>query len=223
MKRLQKENQIKPLKIIDIQEITDEDINVPLEGKIYKIEKKYSKTKEWKIYTFYLTNYKSAIKINGFANLTSNTDRFGRAHIITDAYLSTFEKNDWVRCLCDFKFDKRSGTELAGSIKKITKIDPPKKYKRVDDAKHKRAELLCHTNMSSFDGTSKIEDIMNKVKDYEWNTIGIVDRNNVHIFPHAAIEAKKTGTKIIYGCELNVLDDSVTLSKNTYDQDLEDA
>ncbi|MCF0125449.1 MAG: hypothetical protein HUJ68_06810 [Clostridia bacterium] len=50
-----------------------------------------------------------------------------------------------------------------------------------------------------------------------------MDRGNVHVFPHAAVEAKKTGTKVIYGCELNVLDDSVTLAKNTYDLDLDNA
>ena len=223
MKRLTKENQIRPYDLFQISDIVGTDTNFAFQGKIYKIESKYSKTREWIIFTFYLTDYNSAVKVNAFANLKSTHNQYGKSYNITEAYLKSFEVGDWVRCLCDIKMDKRSGTELVVSAKKIHTIEPPKKYIRKDDAATKRTELLCHTNMSAFDGTSNITDIMKRCKQYGWNTIGIVDRNNVHIFPHAATEAKKTGTKVIYGCELNVLDNSVTLAKNTYDQDLEDA
>ena len=227
MKRLIKENQIKPYDVFSLDVVTTQDTTAPfkgtIQGKIYKIEEKFSKTREWHIFTYYITDYKSAVKVNAFANLKSTHNQYGKPNNITEAYLNTFEIGDWIRCYCDFKLDRRSGAEFTGSVLKMHKIEPPKKFNRADSTKEKRTELLCHTNMSSFDGTSKIEEIMKTVNNYGWNTIGIVDRNNVHIFPHVANEAKKTGTKVIYGCELNVLDDSTTLAKNTYDQDLEDA
>ncbi|MCF0227509.1 MAG: PolC-type DNA polymerase III, partial [Malacoplasma sp.] len=206
-----------------IGDIVEKCDNIAIEGKIYKIESRVTKTKDNNRYSIFISDYKSAIQLVAFGNLKSTVDQYGRPRIITDSYLKTFKEGDWVRCLCSFDYDKFNKQEIVGIVKKICKIDFPKKYKRADTAEVKRSELLCHTNMSAFDGTSKIEHIIEKAKLYGWNAIGIVDRSNVHIFPHAAIEAKKTGIKVIYGCEFNVLDNSITLAKNTRDQKLEDA
>lgn len=217
-------NRISNSSITPIKEIDEETINATIEGEITKIGQRISK-KGYTIFSINVTDYESAIVIKAIINPQNLTNNFHREnfHNLTTFYLQEFKVGEWIRSNCKFNVDAYSNGEIIGMINKIQKIAKPNKFIRKDDAKIKRTELLVHTKMSTFDGVSEINDIFKKLKDYNMNSIGIADRNNVQAFPACYSLAKKNGVKVIYGVEFSLLNDNVTIAKNTIDLSLDEA
>ena len=80
----------------------------------------------------------------------------------------------------------------------------------MDSKKYKeRVELHCHTNKSEGYGVSKIEEILQFVKEEHMSTIAFTDYGNVLAYPliHEYINRYYPDIKPIYGLELLVADD----------------
>ena len=213
-----RDNKVNIKNIIGIDEINENTKYGVLQCQIFKTSKTQTR-KGFVIYTFWVTDFKSAIKIKCFStdiNLMMNGSRSN----LPSFYLDQFQLNDWVTVECSFNNDKYNANELTGSVRKIIKIKTPKQYIREDVAKNKRIELLAHTKMSAFDGISSAKELIERSKTFGWNAISIIDRYNVQSFPDAYNIAKKIKQKIIYGVELNVLKDSPIYVLNPRDEDL---
>lgn len=211
-------NKINTKKIIQINEV-DNNVNYGvLQCQIFKTDK--TKTKNGStIYTFWVTDFKNAIKIKCFATDTHlNINKSWNN--LPSSYLDEFHVNDWINVECSFNIDKYNSNELTGLVRKIIKIKTPKEFIREDDAKNKRVELLVHTKMSAFDGICSTQEVIERSKQFGWNAISIIDRFNVQSFPDAYNIAKKLGQKVIYGVELNVLNESAVHVLNPRDEDL---
>lgn len=87
-----------------------------------------------------------------------------------------------------------------------------------DDAKEKRVELHTHTFMSQMDGAVDVKDLIKIAKRYGHKAIAITDHNCLQSYPEAY--KLKDEIKIIYGAELNVIDDNVKIIINNKDYDL---
>lgn len=129
------------------------------------------------------------------------------------------------------------------AIKKIK----PFKEKRADNSFEKRIELHCHSKMSDMDGVTDAAALVKRA--YEWghSAIALTDHGVVQAFPEAnhaveAIDAKfrdeykashpdatrdelkkiSAPFKVIYGCEIYIVDDTKKLVENPKGQSLDD-
>ena len=77
-----------------------------------------------------------------------------------------------------------------------------------------RVELHLHSKMSSMDGINTMEDYCNYAKALGHNAIAITDHAVVQGYPEAQAAAKKTGIKMLYGCEFYMVDEKQEYIKN---------
>lgn len=104
------------------------------------------------------------------------------------------------------------------------------KKKKQDNASVKRVELHAHSNMSEMDGVVEVKDLINQAFDYGHKAIAITDHMVVQGFPQAqsacgACRKKdpERDFKVLYGVEMNMVDDHLTILRNPVDTKLDDA
>lgn len=99
---------------------------------------------------------------------------------------------------------------------------PDKELRDDNFAGEKRVELHLHTKMSEMDGVTEIADYCKLAKHMGHKAIAVTDHGVVQAFPEAQAAAKKYGIKILYGCELYLIEDFLHVSKNPTNQRLDD-
>ena len=108
---------------------------------------------------------------------------------------------------------------------------PSKIVKIEDTAEEKRVELHAHTLMSQMDGVVSVEDLIKQAKKWGHRGLAVTDHDGVQSFPNAFnlvrgmnkdLKEGEEPFKIIYGCELVMVDDNVDIVINPTDDDLLD-
>lgn len=99
----------------------------------------------------------------------------------------------------------------------------PESELRDDTAPDKRVELHLHTKMSEMDAVTTITDYCKLAKNMGHKAIAVTDHGVVQAFPEAQTAAKKYGLKMLYGCELYLIDDYLYGAKKPSDITLKDA
>ena len=140
--------------------------------------------------------------------------------------LDAVHENDRVHVYGSIIYDTYA-KDLVCQAAQIDKLDP---VKTVDPAADKRIELHCHTNMSEMDGVCETPDIIKYVWDLGHEGVAITDHADVQGFVKAfntAAALKKSDPgrkfKIALGCEMNMVDDQLTIVRNGDDQKLSEA
>ena len=85
---------------------------------------------------------------------------------------------------------------------------PPKEI-IPDAAPIKRVELHLHSNMSTQDGISTMDQYCKYAKQLGHTAIAITDHGCVQGFPDAQKAGKDSGLKVLYGCEFYMVDDMI--------------
>lgn len=99
--------------------------------------------------------------------------------------------------------------------------------KRMDQASEKRIELHCHTKLSEMDGVCDIEEFIQTASDWGWDALAITDHRVVQGFPLAQSAVDKvnkkreTPMKILYGVEMNMVEEHLRIVYNPNDTILE--
>ncbi|NLC48376.1 MAG: PolC-type DNA polymerase III, partial [Tenericutes bacterium] len=124
----------------------------------------------------------------------------------------------WYKFKGQVKFDIRSN-DYVFNINDIETYNR-KKEKRTDNAEVKRVELHLHTNMSQMDGLIPYKKLLKKVTDFNMRAVAVTDKNSIQIFPK--LYNDKKDIKILFGCELSVVDDVVKIITNDSDYNLND-
>lgn len=102
--------------------------------------------------------------------------------------------------------------EITATLKDIQRTQLPK---RQDQCAQKRVELHLHSNMSSMDGIESVKDLIKAAKEFGHSAVAITDHSVVQAFPDAMDQGKKSGIKILYGMEGDLVDDTLAVLKET--------
>ena len=114
-------------------------------------------------------------------------------------------------------------------VMSVQQLEVLEKQKVKDPAKRKRIEWHCHTLMSEMDGVCDVRQIVNYVFDLGHRGIVITDHAYVQAFAKAYREglscAKKDPDrhfKVGFGCEMNMVNDTMLIVRNKTDQKLDE-
>lgn len=139
--------------------------------------------------------------------------------------MQQLSKGQSVMLTGDVVFDNSSRT----NVLMIRNIEPFHEPKRKDNAEQKRIEMHIHTTFSEMDGVCAVEEYLQTAWDWGMDAIAITDHNVVQAFPMAQhkLEALKKSDperefKVLYGCEMTMVDTDYKLVYNNSHRLLED-
>ena len=196
---------------VEIRTLTGESGLVTFQGEIFKLEKKELKGGETLLVSFAVTDYTSSILCKVFFRYRS---RFapkgeGEAPPVTDEERKAVtDKADRiqlgmnVRVRGDCRYDTYA-RELSVNVRSLVEIQ---KEEREDTAEEKRVELHMHTNMSTMDGLTAVEDLIARAVKWGHPAVAVTDHGVLQSFP-AAFHAAKGKIKLIPGCEGYLIDE----------------
>src|SRR5690625_4781414 len=84
----------------------------------------------------------------------------------------------------------------------------------------KRVELHAHTTMSQLDAVVSPTRLIEQAARWGHQAVAITDHAGVQGYPEAHKAGKKNDIKVIYGVEVNLVDDGVPIAYNVHDIDL---
>lgn len=142
--------------------------------------------------------------------------------------LKHLKEGSWYRFHGNVDFDNFA-KDLVLSIRNLEKIDS-KDNKLVDDAEVKRVELHAHTFMSMMDSVVPAKDLMKHALALGHKAVAVTDHNCLQSYPDlyhevCAYNKGKEGEdrfKVLYGAELNVVNDDVDVVFNPKEYNLMD-
>ena len=217
-------------KVIDdeirtIDSIVGEDNDLAIEAEVFASEGFESTKSDFKIITLKITDYTNSIYAKVFTRSKEDYDK----------YMKELKNGKWFRFFGYTKNDTFSRGDLVFNIQSINYIKK-EKDEIIDDAEEKRIELHSHTMMSAMDGVTGLDlgkhtiDIVNQAIKWGHKAIAITDHNCCQAFPIAfsTVTDYNKGKsddekfKVIYGTELTLVDDSVSIVKRSNDSILLD-
>lgn len=175
--------------IIPLKEVQDEERQVIIAGQIYNIEYRQLKSGR-QLLTFEISDKTDGIAAKVFLDE-------GQAEL-------DIREGQWAKTRGAVQFDRFS-SELTLMPKDILRYKPEI---REDTATDKRIELHLHTRMSTMDGMSTAEELVQRAKYWGHEAIAITDHGVVQAFPEAVDAGNKYGIKVIMGVEGYLLDDT---------------
>lgn len=186
-----------------LKDVTFEDNNVVVECYIFGVDIFESSKSNFKILTLKISDYTDSMYCKVFSK---DPKEF-------EFLTSKLKAGLWVKIRGYSKNDQYS-KDLVLNARDIV-IIPSKDDAITDDEEEKRVELHAHTFMSQMDGLVSAEDLIKRAYKYGMKAVAITDKNSVQSFPEALKTAKKINKsedrkiKILYGIELNVVDDEI--------------
>lgn len=201
-KRRVKGNYVKT-RICDINEYTG---NVEIEAQVFKSDERITK-KGKQIVTLFVYDHTDSIAVTIFGNRRNFASDKLEEYKKNGAYLKIrggITKNNYskdLQLIADF----------------INPMEGEFTIPRIDEAEVKRVELHAHSKMSNMDGVASVDQYFKQAAKWGMKAMAITDHYNVQAFPDAQEASKKYGVKAIYGCEMNMVDDSLSYVFNPTD------
>lgn len=166
--------------------------NCTTSGVIFDVEFKEIMNGEKQILTISYSDYTDSIFTKIFINKED-----------LEKYKDKIAPGMGIRVMGESTFDTFANSNfIKPSYFEVYKVEP-----RQDLNEEKRVELHLHTNMSAQDGISKASEYIERAKFWGHDAIAITDHSVVQAFPEAMKAGNKKEIKIIYGMEINLVDD----------------
>ena len=191
-----------------IENIKDDINDVTVEGYIFGKELFESTKTSFKIITLKISDLTDSMYVKIFFK---NEDDFKRID-------SKLNENTWYKINGRVAFDDYSNDYVLNA-RNIMEIQS--KFIEIEDkSEEKRVELHAHTMMSQMDGVVSVEDLIKQAKKWGHRGIAITDHDGVQSFPNAFnlvrgmnkdLKEGEDPFKIIYGCELTMVDDNIDI------------
>ena len=134
------------------------------------------------------------------SNGYGNRNRPPVAHRMDD-----LKVGQWVLVSGKAAIDRFEDQECTLTADAINDTEAPPKNRK-DTHEMKRIELHAHTNMSSMDALCNAGALVKRAYDMGHTAIAITDHGVLQAYPEAAAAAKKLGMKVLYGCEIYLID-----------------
>ncbi len=201
-------NEIKTKRITPINDLLINEDNVVISGYIFSAEFKEITGKDFKIILLKLNDKNDSV----------NAKYFTRNIVEYEKLQEKLKVGLWVKIKGSVREDKY----MKDFVFNITDLEiiPNPQIKKTDTAPIKRVELHTHTHMSQMDSVVNVLDLINRSKEYGHKAIAITDHNCCQAFPEAYLKTKDI--KIIYGVELNMIEDKIDIVLRETDDYLKD-
>ncbi|MHA6258745.1 PolC-type DNA polymerase III [Sporosarcina sp. CAU 1771] len=194
--------------ILEIQQIQEEERRVTIEGFVFDAEVKELRSGR-SLLTIKVTDYTDSILVKMFSRDNEDAE-----------LMKTLKKGAWVRARGGIQNDTfvRDLIMMAQDIMEVTPII--RRDKAPED--RKRIELHAHTTMSQMDAVVSASALVEQAAKWGHPAIAITDHTNVQAFPDAYSAGKKAGVKVIFGMEINLVDDGVPIAYDEQHRKLEE-
>ncbi|WNR46682.1 PolC-type DNA polymerase III [Paenibacillus roseipurpureus] len=211
------EGELKLVMGIDIKEvptplkdIQEEEKKIAVQGTVFGLDVKELRNGNT-LYTFNITDFTDSLAMKVFAKTKDDVK-----------IMSLLANGTWIRARGKVEYDRfMQIPELVMIPNDLYEVMAPRD--RMDDAAEKRVEFHLHTNMSTMDALTSVDQYVKMAAKWGHKAIAITDHSNIQCFPDAGKAAKKHGIKVIYGVEANIVNDSVPIVMNAQDIDLKQA
>ncbi|KRM72761.1 PolC-type DNA polymerase III [Lacticaseibacillus brantae] len=191
----------RPLKLSDpVQQmvtLTQEERSATIEGFVFDVEVRNLRSNR-KLLMLKVTDYTSSFLVKKFSNGADD-----------EAVFAAIQKGMWLRIRGSVQEDTYS-RELTVNAQDIQEVSHPSPADDVDG--DKRIELHLHTNMSQMDAITPISDYVKQAATWGHTAIAVTDHAGLQAYPEAHGAAKKAGLKMIYGVEVNLVDDGTPVA-----------
>ncbi|GAB6188725.1 DNA polymerase III subunit alpha [Marinitoga arctica] len=149
------------------------------------------------ILTMYITDNKDSISIKAFKNSAEKLN-------------NNIKENDVIKVEGKITYDEyqREYVIIPENIMKIHLKE------RVDDCEEKRVELHVHSKFSALDSVLDVDELVSTVAKWGHKAVAITDHEVLQSIPTFYNIAKKNNIKPIYGCEVNVVNNKVSIINN---------
>jgi len=181
-------------------DIVDEERRVVVQGYIFDAEIRELRSGR-SLLTFKITDYTSSIIVKMFSRDKEDA-----------ALFQLVKKGLWVKVRGSIQND----TFVRDLVMICNDINEIKPAGRKDTAPEdeKRVELHLHTPMSQMDAVTPVSALIAQAKKWGHKAIAVTDHAVAQSFPEAYGAGKKNDIKILYGVEVNLVDDGVPIAYN---------
>ena len=200
-----------------MKDVTGEIDDVTVEGYVFAKEEFESSKTNFKIITIKISDETDSLVSKIFFK---NEEDFNRVS-------NDIKEGSWYKINGRVSFDTFSNDYVL-SAKNIVPIE--KKDNEIkDEEEEKRVELHSHTLMSQMDGVVSVEDLIKQAKKWGHKGIAITDHDGAQSFPNAFnlvrgmnkdLKEGEEPFKVIYGCELVMVDDNIDIVIRPTDDDI---
>lgn len=178
-------------KVVPIAEITANTVTT-IAGQIFKIDQRAIKNKNY-ILTYEVYDGSDSLLLKKFAAENELAD------------YADFKVGKWVKAKGKIQNDQFTD-DLTMNLYQMDLSESPAR-RRDDYPGTKRVELHLHTNMSLMDAISPVNKFVSRVTDFGQRGFALTDHADLQAYPAAFHAAEKSGLKVIYGVEINLVDD----------------
>ncbi|ULT58585.1 PolC-type DNA polymerase III [Neobacillus drentensis] len=181
-------------------DIVDEERRVVVQGYIFDAEIRELRSGR-SLLTFKITDYTSSIIVKMFSRDKEDA-----------ALFQLVKKGLWVKVRGSVQND----TFVRDLVMICNDINEIKPAGRKDTAPEdeKRVELHLHTPMSQMDAVTPVSTLIAQASKWGHKAIAVTDHAVAQSFPEAYGAGKKNDIKILYGVEVNLVDDGVPIAYN---------
>lgn len=194
---------------VPMNDIFEEERRVILQGYIFNVEIRELRSGR-ELLMIKMTDYTDSFTIKMFSRNDQDKEKF-----------TQIKKGIWVKVRGSIQTDTFSN-ELTMMLNDLNQVKhEPKKDHAAEG--EKRVELHSHTMMSQLDAVVSAGDLVERAAQWGHPAIAITDHAVAQSFPEAHLAGLKHGIKVMYGVEVNLVDDGVPIAYNEIDRKLDDA
>ncbi len=176
---------------MDISEINLQTGSCVIKGEVFDIDFREIRGNKT-IVTFYITDKKDSTLVKVFLK---NEE--------AENLLDNLEEEAYVVLQGDVIYDNFSRCQVV----MLKSLKPLAKIERLDSSPEKRVELHLHTKMSSMDGITTVNKLIEQAHKWGHKAVAVTDHGVVQAFPEAMQMSKKLGIKVLYGVEGYLVND----------------